>query len=208
MPQHYLFVLLVFLLLEPGFLIWGMYKSRQIQVRPAREYVAHQDFQGMVIAAYPCDTEEKSAQFFDTDKLYEKGFMPVLVVVENNNSFAIRIYERDIFYVDQDGNNVPSISANAVLLEIALKKSPSEYPSRPEKLLRQTIDEEMLADFEHKAFGEKLISPKSSDYGVVFFRLPENRDLSESRLYLPEIQNVTDSGQLMFFEFELGTKEE
>lgn len=208
MTQRYLFVLLVFLLLEPGSLIWAMYKSKQIQVRPAHEYAAHQDFQEMVIAAYPCDTEAKSAQFFDTNKLYEKGFMPVLVVVENNNSFAIQIYERDIFYVDQDGNNAPSIPVNEVLIEIALKKSPSEYPRRPEELLRRTVDEEMLADFEHKVFGEKLISPQSSDYGVVFFRLPEIRDLSGSRLYLPEIKNVTDSEQLMFFEFELGTKEE
>ena len=67
---------------------------------------------------------EKTAQFFDTDKLYEKGFMPVLVVVENNNFFAIRIYERDIFYVDQHGNNVPSIPVNEVLLEDCTKEIP------------------------------------------------------------------------------------
>ena len=64
MTQRYLFVLLVFLLLEPGFLIWAMYKSKQIEVRPAREYVAHQDFQGMVIAAYPCDTGGENRAIF------------------------------------------------------------------------------------------------------------------------------------------------
>ncbi|MDA2928186.1 hypothetical protein MYX78_13330 [Acidobacteria bacterium AH-259-G07] len=186
-------------------LLWAKYKIRDIQVKPAEQYSAHQAFQNIVIAAHPCETQAKTLELFDTDKLRKKGILPVLVVVENNNDFAIRIHERDIFFVDQDGTNLPSIPYPEVLLHITLKKSLSDYSTRPELLVRQVVDRKMIMDFEHKAFGEKLVAPGSSDYGVLFFWLPEEGDLAGRRLYIPEILDVTNGAQLMFFEFEVGT---
>ena len=44
------------------------------------------------------------------------------------------------------------------------------------------VDKEMIMNFEHKTFGEKLIAPGSFDFSVVFFWLPKKENLLESRL--------------------------
>ncbi len=181
------------------------YKIKEIQVKSAREYAAHQDFQNIVIAAYPCETEARTLELFDTKKLYEKQIMPVLVVVENNNDFAIRILEQDILLLNAEGTPARSLPYTEVLIRIELEEGKAAS-TRPEVLLQQGVDREMLEDFEHKAFGEKLIAPRSSESGVIFFRLPENGDLAGNLLYIPEIFNIADRESLMFFEFELGMK--
>lgn len=205
MTKHFQWALVSLIFVFGSSLLWAKYKVRDIQVKPAKQYSAHQDFQNIVIAAHPCETEDKTLELFDTDKLHRKGILPVLVVVENNNDFAIRIHERDIFFVDQEGTNHPSIPYPQVLLHITLKKPLSDYSTRPELLVRQVVDKKMIMDFEHKAFGEKLVAPGSSDYGVLFFWLPEEGDLAGRRLYIPEILDVTNGAQLMFFEFEVET---
>ena len=183
----------------------GKYKIQEIQLRPAQEYLAHQKFQHIAIGAYPCNTKARTLELFDTSKLFEKKIMPVLLVIENNNDFALRMHEEDIFFVDTEGSRLPAIHYSEVLLRINLKKPLSSYSTQREILLREVRNKEMLMDFEHKAFGEKLIAPHSADHGVVFFWLPEQGDLTGSRLYFPSVLNFTEDEELMFFEFELGT---
>lgn len=182
------------------------YKIKEIKVKPAREYPAHQDFQKITIAADPCDTEEKTIELFDTDKLHKKQIMPVLLVIENNNDFAIRLHEKGIFFVASDDTNFPAMSYVDVLLHISMRKPLTSISTRREVLIHSVGNKEMVMDFEHKAFGEKLIAPHSSDYGVVFFPLPEEEDLAGTRLYLPGVYNVTEDEEMMFFEFELAKK--
>ena len=98
-----------------------------------------------------------------------------------------------------------SLPYTEVLIRIELEEGKA-VSTRPEVLLKQGVDREMLEDFENKAFGEKLIAPKSSESGVIFFRLPENGDLAGNLLYIPELFNIRDRESLMFFEFELGRK--
>lgn len=184
------------------------YKLKELPARSAKEYPAHQDFQKIVMGAYPCETQEKALELFDTPKLFEKKIMPVLMVVENNNDFGIRLHEKDIFLIDAEGTHHQAISYVDVLLQISLKKLPSSYSTKRELMIRAVGNKDMVQDFEHKAFGEKLIAPKSSDRGVVFFRLPEGGDLSGTRLYFPNVWNLSEETQLIFFEFELGRTEQ
>ncbi len=177
------------------------YKIKEFQVHAAGDYAAHQSFQDLLIGAYPCNTRDKTLELFDTDKLFEKGLMPVLIVVQNDGVFPIQINDARIFLVDKAGQRHPSIPYTTVLLEINSKKSKSNLPNIKE--LHKLVKKEMLLDFEHKAFGEKLIAPGSSDHGVVFFRLPADGNLEGHRLYFPEIVNFTNNARLMFFEFDL-----
>ena len=126
-------------------------------------------------------------------------------MVENNNDFAIRILEQDILLVNLEGTPAPTLPYTKVLIQIELEEGKAAS-TRPEVLLEQGVDREMLKDFENKAFGEKLIAPKSSESGVIFFQLPEDGDLTGNLLYIPEIFNIGDRESLMFFEFELGRK--
>ncbi len=201
MMRKFLCFTLLITFMSPA--VSAKYKIREIQQRAAAEYSAHQDFQGIVIGADVGDTEAKTLEFFDTRKLYEKGIVPVLIVIENNNDFAIRIDERDIFLIHSNETKEALIPYPEVLLHITLDNPLSTYSSRPEILFRRIRNKDMVTDFEHKAFDEKLIAPHSSDFGVVFFERPVDEDLSELRLFFPEVLNLTEQERLIFFEVRL-----
>ncbi len=193
------------MLLAATFPLWAGYKIKEPSIKAALEYPAHQDFQKLVLAAQPFLTEDESLELFDTKKLYERNIMPVLVVVQNNNDFAVRLESQDIYLIDKNETNVPSIPYEEVLVRIALK---NPRGAEPQILIRQIKDKNLLADFEHKAFGKKLIAPHDSDWGVVFFPRPDDSDLQGYRLYFPEIFNMANDEPLMFFEFRLGKGKE
>ena len=151
------------------------YEIKDLAVRRAGEYPSHQEFQNLVIGADCANTALKAQEFFDTDKLLEKGFMPVLVVVENNNTFPVQILSHEIYLLDANGTRIAPVPYLDVLLAISLKKPVISYSSK--KDLKKVIKKEMLDDFEHKAFGEKLIPPGAADHGIVFYQLPERGDL-------------------------------
>ena len=185
------------------------YKPVEIRVKAANQYASHQEFQDLVIAADPCDTRYKARQLFDNDKFGKKRILPVLIVVENNNDFVVSLDGRAIFLIDSAGTRHRPMHYLDVLADLNNKRRPPistiEAPGAGRRSRKTKIaSEEMLADFEQKAFGEKLIAPYTKDFGVVFFEIPwDGWDLSKSRFYLPEIYNFSAREPLVFFEFEV-----
>ena len=181
------------------FAVSAKYKIKKIPVKAASEYPSHQSLQNIVIGAEAFDRQEEVLSAFDTKKLYEKGIMPVFVVVENNNDFAIRISGKDI-YLNDAGHNYPSLPYTRVLLSIAKKKK-STYSTHENILLGQLKNKKMVADFERKDLGERLIPPYGSDSGVVFFEWLQLQ--ADTRIYISNITNLSSQESLMFFEFSL-----
>lgn len=195
------------LLMSCGFVAAAGYKAREIEIKEAAEYPARQNFQNVIIGAQAFTTREQILEIFDSKEFVDKRIMPVLVVIRNNNEFALRIDSRDIYLVDPAGTNIPALDPIDVMLAISLKKPLSSYATKKEILLRQRVNPKMAADFERKVFDEKLIPPLGSDFGVVFFPLPEDGDLQGFRLYFPTVENLTAGEELMFFEFALSPDE-
>ena len=186
------------------------YKPVEIHAKEARQYASHQEFQNLIIAAYPCDTRYKARQLFDTDKFAKKRILPVLIVVENNNDFVVSLDGRAIFLIDGAGTEHRPMHYLDVLADLNNKRRPpistfpSPVPGRRASRRLKVASDEMLADFEQKSFGEKLIAPYSKDFGVVFYEISwDGWDLSKSRFYLPEIFNFSSKEPLVFFEFEI-----
>jgi hypothetical protein len=195
-------ILLLVIALTATIPILARYKAKEINLKPAKEYPYKQDFQKIVIAAQPYVTQEETQELFDTKRLYERQIMPVLVVIQNNNDFAIRLRGDSIYFVDKNRTQHPPIRYEEVLLRISLNRPLTTQSTRPEVLL-QGVNRDMRMDFEHKAFGEKLIAPHESDYGIVFYPRPEDANLFGSRIFIPEIYNLTENEQLIFFEFSI-----
>ena len=179
------------------------YKAKPLQVKAASEYGSHLDFQNVIIGTYVADTPEVSLELFDEKKLYEKDFLPILIVIQNNNPFPVKVDETTIFLIAEDGSRSKTVSFVDVLLAIKLKKPRSNYSSSKEALAKEVAKEDMFNDFKHKAFGEKLIAPMSSEHGIVFYERPYKADVSKFGLYLPEVLNSSDGEPLMFFELKL-----
>lgn len=179
------------------------YQVKDLQLRLPQEYAAHQTFQKLTIGAYPCNHPEKVQEIFDTKRLLEKGFFPVLLIIKNDNDFSVRLAAEDIFLVDGNGDLHESVPYQEVLLELYLKKSASRYSVREEILIEEFVEPNALIDFEQKALEEELVAPGRQVYGVVFFPLPEDRNIAGFRLYFSRIVNVETKEPLIFFEFEL-----
>src|SRR5512141_2682039 len=79
------------------------YKIKEFKPKAPKEYGAFQDFQKILIGASAVTTPEAVEEIFDTKKMIEKEIMPVVVIIENHNDFAIRIDERDVYLVDKAG---------------------------------------------------------------------------------------------------------
>lgn len=188
-----------------GAALAAKYKIKPLEPRPAAEYAAHQDFQNVVIGAFAAFAEEEVLTLFDSKKVHEKKVLPVLVVIENNNSFPLQVRDRSIFLILKDGTNVPTMPAGEAFLQIVLKKPPSSYGTHPGVMIGQLRrrNQNLYDDIEHKSLGERLIAPHDSDYGVVFFPRPSEEEMEDLRLYLPEVENVSTSEELIFFEFAL-----
>ncbi len=184
-----------------GTVLAAKYEIKDLPVRRAAEYPAHQDFQSLVIGADCGNTLEKSQELFDTDKLLEKGFMPVLLVIENNNTFPVQVLGQHVYLLDPDGTRIAPVPYLEVLLAVSLKKPVAAYAAK--KDLHKIVKKEMMQDFERKAFGEKLIPPGASDQGILFYPLPDRGDLRGYRLYLPEILDFSKNEPLIFFEFDV-----
>lgn len=181
------------------------YKILPLEPKPAAEYESHTDFQNVVIGADAALSLEAVLSLFDSKKVFEKGVLPVVLVVENNNDFPIRVRDRSIYLILSDGTNLQSIPFGEAFLQSVLKKDVSHY-STEERIMISDLarrHREMFEDFQHKAFGEKIIAPHDSDYGVVFFHRPSPQEREGWMLYLPEIENMTTASELMFFEFGL-----
>ncbi len=182
------------------------YKVKPLQVKAASEYASHLDFQNVIIGTWVADTLKESLELFDEKKLHEKDFLPILIVIQNNNPFPVKVDEATIFLIVEDGSRKKTVSFLDVLLAIKLKKPRSNYSSSKEALAKELAKEDMFNDFKHKTFGEKVIDPMSSDHGIIFYERPyeEEGDVSDFGLYLPEVFNSSDGEPLMFFELELG----
>ena len=106
------------------------YKTKDLHIKPAQEYGSRQDLQNIVIGAYPCKTEARTLARLDTGELHKRQILPTLVVVENNNEFAIRIPEQEIILVTREGTNLTALPYPAVLLHINLYKPPTSYSTQ------------------------------------------------------------------------------
>jgi hypothetical protein len=185
-------------------LLAGKYKIKDLQIKPAREYATHQDFQGVIIGAYACESESKTSELFDSEKFQRKSILPVLLVIENENDFPISIREEDIFLVDKFGAKEPRISFVDVLLRLSFDKAPAHSSGEKQLLLERKVNKEMYLDFETKSFAQKEIPSGAVDFGVVFFPRPTGGQLQGYSLYFPTVVNKATGEKLIFFEFQLG----
>lgn len=184
--------------------VFAKYKIKPLEVKPAAEYASHLTQQQITIGVFAADTEEKVLRLFDSKKVFESKILPVLIVVDNNNDFPLRIMIDDVYLIHSNGANERGMSFIEAFLNVLLNKPLSSYSTDPRALANRyrNRNKELYDDFQHKSFGEKIIPPHDSDRGVAFFWLPED-GIENCQLYIPELENMSEFEELMFFELPL-----
>jgi hypothetical protein len=171
------------------------HEIRQLSPEPVNAYRIQATELGVVVAADPFNTKEKSESAFTVD-LTEEGFVPVLLVFENRSSDNILLIKDDIELTDSRGNIHKPVTANIMVSKFEHNKIAYallgfgifSYMSAEE------ANKKMLQDWSSKELpAEKVLIPGRKAHGVVYFELgPGLATLPNSTLQVPLLNMRTN----------------
>lgn len=172
---------------------------------PASSYPGHQTQEGITIAAVPYVTAEQAASAFGKVNPYERGILPVLVIVENGSGKALRL-DLTVQFVDPDNHHLDAIPPEDLLTYQALKKPPKIGPSTPLPIpLPKSKKKGPLntPEIVNRALSVKLVPPGEKVYGFFYF---EARYDPGSKLYLNGLSNASNGKEYFYFDVPLDGK--
>jgi hypothetical protein len=172
----------------------------KFEMEPAASYVAHQTSEKVTIGASVYETAEKAKLAFGKVNPYQYGVTPVLVVIENDSSQALRVDRMRVDYVAPDGGHVEATPAQDVRYlnparqpNVATGPIPTRGPHISRK--KNPLD---AWEIEGRSFSAKMIPAGQSAGGFFYFQTGHR---SGSRLYVTGLAEAASGHELLYFEF-------
>lgn len=153
----------------------------------------------VTIAAVPFEGEEESATAFGKMYPYERGVLPVLVIVRNGSKAAVRLQAMKVEYRDKDKQSVDPIPPAEVPFVEAPRRPTFGGPTIP-GISRKRKNPLAGPEIEIRAFAAKMLPPGESAYGFFYFRTGHR---SGANLYISGLQEAATGKDLFFFEIPL-----
>lgn len=169
---------------------------------PAASYPGHQTQEGITIAAVPYLTAEQAASAFGKVNPYERGILPVLVIVQNGTGKALRM-DLTAQFVDPDNHHLDAIPPEDVITYQAIKKPPSISPptSLPIPLPRSKKKGPLnTPEIVNRALSVKLVPPGESVYGFFYY---EATYRPGAKLYLNGLSDASSGKEYFYFDLPL-----
>ena len=169
---------------------------------PASSYPGHQTQEGITIAAVPYITAEQAASAFGKVNPYERGIMPVLVIIENGSGAALRM-NLSVQFVDPNNRHLDAIPPEDLLTYQAIKMPPTIGPpsALPIPLPRSKKKGPLnTPEIVNRALSVKLVPPGEKVYGFFYF---EANYASGSKLYLNGLSNASTGKEYFYFDLPL-----
>jgi hypothetical protein len=169
---------------------------------PASSYPGHQTQEGITIAAVPYITAEQAASAFGKVNPYERGIMPVLVIIENGSGAALRM-NLSVQFVDPNNRHLDAIPPEDLLTYQAIKKPPTIGPpsALPIPLPRSKKKGPLnTPEIVNRALSVKLVPPGEKVYGFFYF---EANYAPGSKLYLNGLSNASTGKEYFYFDLPL-----
>jgi hypothetical protein len=169
---------------------------------PASSYPGHQTQEGITIAAVPYITAEQAASAFGKVNPYERGIMPVLVIIENGSGAALRM-NLSVQFVDPNNRHLDAILPEDLLTYQAIKKPPTIGPpsALPIPLPRSKKKGPLnTPEIVNRALSVKLVPPGEKVYGFFYF---EANYAPGSKLYLNGLSNASTGKEYFYFDLPL-----
>ncbi|MCU1338500.1 MAG: hypothetical protein JWO19_4081 [Bryobacterales bacterium] len=171
----------------------------------ASSYPGYQKQEGITIAAIPYITAEQAASAFGKVNPYERGILPVLVIIENGSGKALRLDLKTQF-VDPDNHHLDAIPAEDLIYYQGVKKPPTLGPttSLPIPLPRSQKKGPLnTPEIVNRALSVKLMPPGESAYGFFYF---EAHYRPGSMLYLSGLRDAASGKDYFYFDLPLEIK--
>jgi hypothetical protein len=147
-------------------------------------------------------TDALAAKAFDKKDIVTNGIMPVAVVIQNDNGFAVEVEGGSIELLVKGDRIRPVSPEEAVIRIFQLRQSKHEVRVTVYKSNTDAYD-----DFSRKHIGTWKIEPKSLASGFIYVPVKEltnlRVDLLEAQIYIPDLYKADTGQSMMFIEIDL-----
>jgi hypothetical protein len=176
-------------------------KDRPFHVGPAEGYANRQTQAGITIAADSYETEVKAHDAFGKLNPYQHGILPVLVVVKNDSSKAIRLNGVHAVYVSPKRERVDATPAKDIRY-LTGPRQPNVVtgPTGAPKIGRGKKNPLDAWEIEGRAFAAQMLPPGQSASGFFYFQTGIQRG---STIYLSGLSEADSGKELFYFEIPL-----
>lgn len=185
---------------------WAVDKDKgRFAPGPASSYPGHQTQEGITIAAIPYTTAEQAASAFGKVNPYERGILPVLVILENGSGKPLRL-DLKVQFVDPDNHHLDAFPPEDVITYQAIKRVPKiEPPSRFPVPVKKGPKKGPLntPEITNRAFSVKLMPSGEKAYGFFYF---EANYLPGSKLYVDGLSDASSGKEYFYFDLPLVAK--
>ena len=197
-------VALIVLLSIPAAMAVDKDKARFVP-GPASSYSSHQKQEGITIAAIPYITAEQAESAFGKLNPYERGILPVLVILENGSGKALRLALK-VQFVDPDNRHLDAIPPEDLIYYQGVKKPPRLGPTTPLPIPLPRSNKKgpfNTPEIVNRALSVKLIPQGESAYGFFYF---EAQYRPGSMLYLNGLSDASSGKEYFYFDLPLEKK--
>lgn len=176
---------------------------------------AHDNHEGLLIAADPYTDAERSKQTFGKNDPAKGGILPIDVYFRNDTDQAIRVdlstVRLEVTPPDADHQKVGALSVKEVAVLVAHPGGTPD-PSSSRKRIPRPIpmpshdkaEDKIVAALQPFAFDSDVLPPRSTLHGFFFFDLSYDHSvLRYADLYVPDVTVVSSNKLLMYFDLPL-----
>jgi hypothetical protein len=176
-------------------------KDSRFQTGPASSYASKQTNDNVTVAVEAYDTEDLAHKAFGKLNPYQYGALPVLVVIQNDTSQALRLDSIQVEYVPLEGGRVESTPTEEVKYIGSAPKRPQPNMGSPipPGLFKKKNPLDTLEIIE-RGFSARMLPPHESASGFFYFQA-KNRP--GAKLYLTGITEASTGRGILFFEIPL-----
>ena len=171
-------------------------KDRPFHIGPVEGYANRQTQAGVIVAAEPYATEEKMKDAFGKVNPYQYGILPVLVVIKNEGSKAIRLDRIKAAYTGASGRDHVEATPASEIRYLNGPRRPNVMtgPTGAPKISKRKNPLDAW-EIEGRAFSARMLPPGQTASGFFYFQTGLQRNAKVSVSGLTE----ADSGQELFY---------
>ena len=167
---------------------------------PASSYPTRQTIDKVTIAAVPYHTPERAREAFGKLKLFEHGVLPVLVVIQNDSSQALRLDRMRVEYISQGRTRIEATPPGDVRYIGGGQRRFETGRGGAPRLGGKSRNPLDVWEIEGRAFAPKMLPPGQPASGFFYFQAAHREG---AKLYISGIQQASTGKELFYFEVPL-----
>ena len=156
----------------------------------------------MTVAAVPFSTEDQTRMAFGKLDPNKYGILPVLLVIQNDGTQAIRLDSIKVEYVSPDRSKIESIPGKELQYLSGLRMPSIQNNPLPTGAPRVSRKKNPLSDpvLDVRSFSARMLPPGEKASGFFYFQTVNHRGAT---VYVNGIKEASSGKELFYFEIPL-----